>query len=210
MFLFDVDGTLTMPRQKIEQSMLDNLKKIKDEGYSVGLVAFKDGQMINCSSIKDYLTEVQLIEFINFCLRYISLLDLPCKRGTFIEFRNGMINVSPVGRNCSQEERVAFNVYDQKYKIRETMVKKLEKRFKSFKLTFSIGCQISIDIFPQGWDKTYCLQFLKDFDQVLFFGDKKFQGGNDYKIYSSNRTTGVTVNAPADLTKKLAFYLNNG
>ena len=56
----------------------------------------------------------------------------------------------------------------------------------------------------------YFEEFLKDFDQVLFFGDKKFQGGNDYKIYSSNRTTGVTVNAPADLTKKLAFYLNNG
>jgi phosphomannomutase len=33
-------------------------------------------------------------------------------RGTFIEFRSGMWNISPIGRNCSQEEREAFAVYD--------------------------------------------------------------------------------------------------
>jgi phosphomannomutase len=239
-FLFDVDGTLTMPRQKVEQLMLDNLKNIKNVGCSVGLVggsdlkkiqeqmgsnitdhfyyvfsenglvAFKGGQMINRSSIKDYLTEKQITDLINFCLRYISLLDLPCKRGTFIEFRNGMINVSPVGRNCSQEERIAFNEYDQKYKIRETMVKKLQNRFKNFKLTFSIGGQISIDIFPQGWDKTYCLQFLKDFDRILFFGDKTMPGGNDYEIYSSSRTIAETVSGPHDTIKKINDYLERG
>lgn len=27
----------------------------------------------------------------------------------------------------------------------------------------------------QGWDKTYCLQFLEsDFDEIHFFGDKTF------------------------------------
>ena len=31
----------------------------------------------------------------------------------FIEYRNGMINVSPIGRNCSQEERDAFEIYDK-------------------------------------------------------------------------------------------------
>jgi hypothetical protein len=33
-------------------------------------------------------------------------------RGTFIEFRNGMINVSPIGRNCSYSEREEFEKYD--------------------------------------------------------------------------------------------------
>lgn len=33
--------------------------------------------------------------------------------GTFVEFRTGLINVSPIGRNCSQEERIAFNDYDK-------------------------------------------------------------------------------------------------
>jgi len=29
-----------------------------------------------------------------------------------------------------------------------------------------------------GWDKTYCLKFIKDaeFDEIHFFGDKTFEG----------------------------------
>ena len=34
-------------------------------------------------------------------------------RGTFIEFRDGLINVCPIGRNCSQEERIEFFEYDK-------------------------------------------------------------------------------------------------
>lgn len=34
-------------------------------------------------------------------------------RGTFIEFRNGMLNVSPIGRSCTQEERKEFYELDQ-------------------------------------------------------------------------------------------------
>lgn len=26
----------------------------------------------------------------------------------------------------------------------------------------------------QGWDKTYCLQFLQEFDDIHFFGDKTY------------------------------------
>lgn len=37
-------------------------------------------------------------------------------RGTFIEFRSGMLNVSPIGRNCSQEERDEFEKYDKVFK----------------------------------------------------------------------------------------------
>lgn len=47
----------------------------------------------------------------------------PSQRGTFIEFRNGMLNVSPIGRNCSQEERDEFEQYDKIHNVRKTMVR---------------------------------------------------------------------------------------
>lgn len=59
--------------------------------------------------------EEKLQNFINFCLRRLSEIKLPCKRGTFIEYRTGLINVSPIGRNCSQEERDAFEVFDKEH-----------------------------------------------------------------------------------------------
>ena len=44
------------------------------------------------------------------CIARIADLVIPVKRGTFIEFRTGMLNISPIGRNCSPKERDAFEV----------------------------------------------------------------------------------------------------
>jgi phosphomannomutase len=85
-----------------------------------------------------------------------------------------MMNVSPIGRNCSYEEREEFNRYDQEHKIRETLVKVLNEKFARLNLRYAIGGMISIDVFPTGWDKTYCLQHLtkNNFSTIHFFGDK--------------------------------------
>jgi len=153
-----------------------------------------------------------LKELINFCLRELSEIDIPVKRGTFLEFRMGMLNLSPVGRNCSQKERDEFEAYDKIHKVRETLIGKLQQRFGNSKtpLQFSVGGQISIDIFPKGWDKTYCLQFLaKDgFNDVHFFGDKTDKGGNDYEIYTHGApVTGHSVKSPDDTIKLVSQVL---
>nr|GMD31616.1 phosphomannomutase [Ipomoea batatas] len=219
--LFDVDGTLTAPRKVVTTKMLEfmqelrkvvtvgvvggsDLVKISEQlGNSVindydyvfsenGLVAHKDGKLIGTQSLKSFLGEEKLKEFINFTLHYIADLDIPIKRGTFIEFRSGMLNVSPIGRNCSQEERDEFEQYDNVNKIREQMVSVLREKFAHLNLTFSIGGQISFDVFPRGWDKTYCLRYLEEFNEIHFFGDKTYKGGNDYEIFESERTVGHT------------------
>ncbi|KAI8545165.1 hypothetical protein RHMOL_Rhmol07G0020800 [Rhododendron molle] len=203
--LFDVDGTLTAPRKVVTPDMLkfmqelrkvvtigvvggSDLVKISEQlGKSVineydyvfaenGLVAYKDGKLLGTQSLKSYLGEEKLKEFINFTLHYIADLDIPIKRGTFIEFRSGMLNVSPIGRNCSQEERDDFEKYDK--------------------------------VFPQGWDKTYCLRYLEDFHEIHFFGDKTYKGGNDFEIYESEITVGHTVTSPDDTVQQcVALFL---
>ncbi|KAF5951304.1 hypothetical protein HYC85_009248 [Camellia sinensis] len=64
-----------------------------------GLVAYKDGKLIGTQSLRSYLGEEKLKEFINFTLYYIADLDIPIKRGTFIEFRSGMLNVCAARKN---------------------------------------------------------------------------------------------------------------
>ena len=83
--------------------------------------------------------EDALQDFINFSLRYISELKLPFKRGTFIEFRTGMLNISPVGRNCTIEERLQFYEYDSENQIRQKFIQALKKEFPDLALTYSIG-----------------------------------------------------------------------
>ena len=91
-----------------------------------------------------------------------------------------MINVSPIGRNASLSERHAFEAYDKVHKIRETFVTVLKERFGDMGLTFSIGGQISFDIFPSGWDKTFALNHVKDdgWREIHFFGDKTYKVGD--------------------------------
>ena len=148
--------------------------------------------------------EKKLKILINASLKYMANLDIPVKRGTFVEFRNGMINLCPVGRSCSQVEREQFYQFDKEHNIRVNMVKHLQEELKELNLTFSIGGQISIDVFPEGWDKTYCLQFIEDkYDKIYFFGDKTYPGGNDYEIYSDSRVIGNTVKNPEDTIQQL-------
>jgi hypothetical protein len=77
--------------------------------------------------------------------------------------------------------------------------------------SFSIGGQISFDVFPAGWDKTYCLKHVeaeKDISGVAyktihFFGDKAYPGGNDWEIYDDSRTIGHAVKDPVDCLKQI-------
>jgi phosphomannomutase len=95
--------------------------------------------------------------------------------------------------------------FDLEHNIRPAFVSALKKEFADYNLTYSIGGQISFDVFPQGWDKTYCLRHIKEeaFQQVHFFGDKTFVGGNDYEIYNHPDVKGHTVTSPEDTARIL-------
>jgi len=67
------------------------------------------------------------------------------------------------------------------------------------------GGQISFDVFPKGWDKTYSLQYVEkdNFKEIHFFGDKTAAGGNDHEIFEDPRTVGHTVTSPEDTIQQL-------
>ena len=226
--LFDVDGTLTEPRKVIQQDMIETLQTLSEK-YTIGIVggsdlkkqkeqlgdsihmfnylfsengtvAFKNGQCFHKKNIIDFLGEEKYQKLINYCLKYIADLSLPVKRGTFIELRNAMVNVSPIGRSCNQKERDDFFKYDQENNIRKIFAEKINDDLKELGLKCSLGGQISIDIFPIGWDKTYCLRHLEkdNFNKIYFFGDKTCLGGNDHEIFMSSDTEAYSVDSPSD------------
>jgi phosphomannomutase len=239
--LFDVDGTLTEPREQATSEMQEFLKKLRnhvtigivggsdlvtqkeqmgddivektDYNFSEnGLVAYKDGILIGKQSIQSYLGEYNIKSIVNFALRYIANLDLPVKRGTFIEFRSGMLNISPIGRNCSKEERNEYEKYDIQHGIRKTMIETMKSTFSDLNLNYSIGGQISFDLFPSGWDKTYCLNYINrsEYDEIHFFGDKTFDGGNDFEIFNHHDVIGHTTSGPNDTISQCnSLFINN-
>lgn len=232
--LFDVDGTLTPARSFITPDMAATLKALRKKtvvgfvggsdfvkqeeqlGSTVkedfdycfsenGLTAFRLGRPIETENFITWFGEKRYNELVKFSLHYLANLELPCRRGTFIEFRKGMVNISPVGRNASKQERDEYERFDLEHKIREKFVQALKEKFPDVPLTYSIGGQISFDVFPTGWDKTYCLRHVEKegFKTIHFFGDKAFKGGNDYEIYIDDRTIGHSVKSPADTIRIL-------
>lgn len=175
-----------------------------------GLAHYRRGALVSQGSILRALGERATQRLINYALRYLADIELPAKRGNFIEFRSSMINISPVGRSCSQEERDQFYEYDTRHKIREKFVEALKKEFANSDLTFALGGQISIDVFPKGWDKTYCLNHLSDanFTEIHFFGDKTEPGGNDYELFSHEKVIGHRVTSPEDTKNQVKALLN--
>ena len=101
------------------------------------------------------------------------------------------------------DERDEFLEYNKEHKILELIRKKILDEFEKDGVYVSIGGQISIDVFPIGWDKTYCLQFIDDlYQDIHFIGDKCYEGGNDFEIYKHPRVKGHWVkNGPDDTVK---------
>ncbi len=114
--LFDVDGTLTPARKEIDADMRETLAKLREKvvigtvggsdmakqmeqlGTGVltdfdycfaenGLVAYKNGELIAKQSLSAHLGDDVLKRLINYLLGYMAKIDIPVKRGTFIEFR---------------------------------------------------------------------------------------------------------------------------
>jgi phosphomannomutase len=107
--LFDVDGTLTEPREEASDEMQQFLQQLRSKctvgivggsdlvkqqeqmgpkivetvDYSFsenGLVAYKSGVLIGKKSLSDHLGEANIKRIVNFALHYIADIDLPIKR----------------------------------------------------------------------------------------------------------------------------------
>ncbi|XP_040582943.2 phosphomannomutase 2-like [Lepeophtheirus salmonis] len=181
-----------------QQEQLKETINVFDYGFAEnGITYYKDNKLVKQGSMIEKLGEVLYQNIVNYSMIYMGNLELPRKRGNFIEYRKGLLNICPVGRSCSNEERDEFYNYDKEKNIRRDFVKELEKKF---------GGQISMDCFPKGWDKTYCLQFLEGY-KIYFFGDMVMEGGNDHEIFIDKRVIGIQVKSPTDTERIKNIFL---
>ena len=200
-FLFDIDGTLTPSRskidvrfkefflkwmqnksvylvngsdkeKKIEQVGIEIWNKVKKSYQSCGNAVYERGNLIR----KLDFTINETLESYLTDLLHKSLWQE--KYSVHIDQRIGLINFSTIGRNCPIEARKRYYEWDKKNKERESICKKVEKEFPF--LEASIGGEISIDIYPKGKNKAQVLDEI--IGPITFFGDRCEEGGNDYPI----------------------------
>ena len=202
-FIFDVDGTLTPSRGKIdlEFKMFFNTFCLTNDVYLVtGSDKPKTVEQIseatynlakrvyNCSGC-DVWEGTTLIRASDWQLPDLARTflisceyesDFSLRTGNHIEERSGMVNFSVVGRNASLDERKQYANFDKQNKERIKIASAFNMMFPDLQAT--VGGETGIDIAPKGSDKSQILVDFTEDDTIHFFGDAMFEGGNDYPL----------------------------
>ena len=206
-FVFDLDGTLTPPRLPMSEDFEkffiswskdkkcfiatgSDFKKVTEQMSEIAMNAFEGiycsmGNVLwqkgNVVYKNEFKADVKLFEMLE---NYRSSTKYPYPLfDNYIEKRDGMINFSVLGRDCPYHERERYYAYDKEHKEREKIKNELMSFFPE--LDIAIGGMISMDITPKGCGKEQVAQKLREKypdEKIIFFGDKTFEGGNDYSL----------------------------
>jgi len=200
-FIFDVDGTLTPSRGKMDEGFRkfflnfiednptylvtgsDYLKTVEQVGKEV---CEKVVACYNCSGNsvwrhgeEIYSSEWQISEKAkNWLGTRLIESKFPLRTGNHIEERPGLVNFSVVGRNATVGERQMYVRWDDKENERVRLAEEFNKDFVG--LNAQVAGETGLDIIPKGYDKSQVAG--KVDGPVLFFGDKMKVGGNDYPL----------------------------
>ena len=202
-FIFDVDGTLTPSRQKMDEEFSkfffdfctlnhvylvtgsDKPKTVEQIGNVIYGMAKR---VYNCSGSEVWEGSRQIkadewkipMHVKSWLEDKLEESSFPLRTGLHIEERSGMVNFSIVGRNATLKERALYIEYDEQIDERQTIAMLFENRFPNMQAT--VGGETGIDIAPKGADKSQILKEFDGEDNLHFFGDAIFPGGNDWSI----------------------------
>lgn len=202
-YCFDVDGTLTPSRQKMDKNFAVWFSKFCERN-DVYLVTGSDkprtieqvGECIynrctrvyQCSGGQTYKGDlcIESSDWIlpmsarNWLENQLEESTFNMRTGNHIEQRPCMVNFSIVGRGATQIQRQAYVKHDTETGERSVIRDLFNERFPQLQAT--AGGETGLDIGPVGSDKS---QILKDFslkDNIIFYGDAVQHGGNDFPL----------------------------
>lgn len=203
-FAFDVDGTLTPSRQRIdpnfEQWFIKWIDAVQEKGHFLLLVTGSDydktveqlGSSItesvdyccNClgnhvlqkNNLIESFTFAPSNELLDFLNSELTSSSYSERYGNHIEHRGSMINFSVVGRNAKGDQRTRYYEWDRLSCERLSIAEKINLKFPY--LSAQAGGETGIDIIPAGRDKRQVIKYMQG-QKVLFFGDRLDDGGND-------------------------------
>ena len=204
-YMFDIDGTLTEPRQKMSAEFAKLFRRWMNS-KTVFLVTGSDMEKVKeqvpdevlkfCAGIftcmgneLHYLNKLAYRNELEFPQQLIGWLDQQVEFSEYknkvskhFEFRPGMLNFSVVGRAASVEQRKEYYNWDKINGERKRIATFINNKYPE--LEACIGGEISIDIQAKGRNKSQAYRWVKDrYDEpVYFFGDKCHDGGNDSAI----------------------------
>jgi phosphomannomutase len=206
-YIFDVDGTLTPSRGRIDEEFLKWFLEF-NKWHNVYLVTGSDrhkteeqiGEKLYATVNAVYNSSGNTKHKKGVCVFNTKDFELPevaekflvkkmisskwePKTGLHFDARPGLLNFSILGRNATKAQRKKYVTHDTSTNERQTISAEFNKKFsEKFNIVSQVAGETGLDIIEIGKDKA---QILKDFtfqDELIFFGDNIQPGGNDWGI----------------------------
>lgn len=201
-FVFDVDGTLTKPRQKIllsTKQLLINLSQLYDV-YILGAgckkriqkqLDLKTNNILiydNYGNDKNFIKEdINIIKEKTNIIR--NLFQLKIYKGQSLDINKTRITFALLGTKALLKDKLKF---DPNQSIRN----KILPTFKEFLPNYEIiiGGTSSFDILPLNINKAYgikriCKEHNLKQQNIIYIGDDFNPHGNDWHVFNKTKTT---------------------
>lgn len=199
--LFDVDGTLTPSRGRIDPEfkkwlmtefkhefrLITGSDPVKTQ-EQVGIDMWSSCYVYNCAGnhIFDRGTEVykstwhlpQDLE--QLLLEKLNTSEYKIRTGQHIEHRVGLCNFSVVGRGANPEQRKDYYEWDKLTLERESIARFIRENYPDIDAT--AGGETGVDIYAKNTGKDQVLPQLLHRAPLHFFGDRQDPEGNDYML----------------------------
>tara|TARA_X000000950_G_C13845326_1_gene632058 strand:+ start:153 stop:938 length:786 start_codon:yes stop_codon:yes gene_type:complete len=243
--LFDMDGTLTPARKRLEWNVLDSLIDLQRADIEIGIVTGSDMDYVKqqmdiafdisaldpsklhylpCNGTKYYRMKYgkfvanyendmrkkiggqnwqRLVKLLtNLQSAMSDVYNVPLT-GSFINYRGSMINWCPIGRQCTDEDRINWVKQDKNQNIREKWITITRDGLDNAGLQdviIKLGGDTSFDIYPYGWDKTFAFNNFDGY-KIYFVGDRCDVNGNDREAYLKAGPLGYSTSGPEETRK---------
>lgn len=127
----------------------------------------------------------------------IKIAEMPIlHHGNPIDFRKGLVNISPPGMQATSYERNIFLEKDREENLRRDLLADLRQHDPDRKFEICLGGAVGIAIYPPGWDKSQVV----DFFSTLETGPSPM--GTIIR-FSHPHVRGISVTGPSDTIRQL-------
>jgi len=174
------------------------------------LIEFMGNEELNKINnfVKDIIIKNEFIHNLNseqYGKNYITIFD----KLKFVDIRNGLIYISPVGLLSNDFFRSKFLEYENNYNFRNNLINIFNSIIDTQIYDVVLGGSIGISIYPKIWNKAQVVDYIKseNINNIYFFGDKTMPNGNDYPIYIHDDVNGFSVDNIYDTQKILSSFI---
>lgn len=219
LIVMDMDGTLSESRKEIDPEMKQLLHKLSRH-YKIAIFSGADTQRIKNQINVDFIDTIYIGSYSSAKIikgeeilfnkqlsseqqDFINNVKIPFP-GHYLDVNDYQATIYLVNPHTATEEE--RNSIDPKLKVRTFLVNKIKPYLNEYDVR--IGGKTSIDISQKDTCKKTGIDFLckhlnLETEEILFIGDRCFEGGNDYMFNSYDYYNVTSINHTKNILKSL-------